>query len=461
MHRTRLPQMTVNGFRRSGVVLALALLAACTPEQVEETQRVAVVAPRDIIVSASAAGAIAPITTVEVKSQASGEIIEVNVDEGDEVTRGQLLARVDARIPQNAVGQATADSVVAKAQLDNAEARLRRAEMLHSEQALTGEELEAARLDRATAYAASIRAERTLEDARTALEQTEVRAPSDGVILGRTVEVGSVIAAANRDVGGGAVLFRMATLDTVEVRALVDETDIGLIKPGLPVTITVAAYPNRPFRGDVLRIGAEGVLEQNVTVFPVVVRINNEERLLKPAMNAEVEIHIGQEHDVLAVPNAALRELREIGPAAEMLGLTEEEVARQIAELEGVSGEGAVGGDTDRARGANGGPGGRGPRGARRGGGPGGGRSDMAMRAARPNDPTAGGEFVVFTMRNDTVRVVPVRTGFTDFDYSMVLSGLVAGDSVVILPTAGLLADQERRQEWINRRVGGGPLGGN
>ena len=145
-----------------------------------------------------------------------------------------------------------------------------------------------------------------------------------------------------------------------------------------------------------------------------------------------------------------------------MLGLTEADVAAQIAELESVSAEGAVGGDTDRARSANGdrngGP--NGARGARRGG-PGGGRSDMAARAARPNDPTAGGEFVVFTMRNDTVRVVPVRTGFTDFDYSMVLSGLVAGDSVVILPTAGLLADQERRQEWINRRVGGGPLGGN
>ncbi|HET8769943.1 MAG TPA: efflux RND transporter periplasmic adaptor subunit [Gemmatimonadaceae bacterium] len=438
MHRNRLPaETTVRGLRGGALILTLVAVAACTKEPVEETLRVAVVAPRDIVVSASAAGAIEPITTVEVKSQASGEIIEVNVDEGDEVRRGQLLARVDARIPQNAVGQANADSVVAKAQLDNAEARLRRAEMLHSEQALTGEELEAARLDRATAYAASIRAERTLEDARTALEQTEVRAPSDGVILGRTVEVGSVIAAANRDVGGGAVLFRMATLDTVEVRALVDETDIGLIKPGQPVTITVAAYPNRPFRGDVLRIGAEGVLEQNVTVFPVVVRINNEERLLKPAMNAEVEIHIGQEHDVLAVPNVALRELREIGPAAEMLGLTEEDVAAQIAELEGVSTEGAMGDDTDRPR------------------------SDMAMRAARPNDPTAGGEFVVFTMRNDTVRVVPVRTGFTDFDYSMVLSGLVAGDSVVILPTAGLLADQERRQEWINRRVGGGPLGGN
>lgn len=444
MHPARPSTPFAAGVRRVAVALTLFALAACEPEVEQSTLRVAVVATRDIIVSASAAGAIEPITTVEVKSQASGEIIEVNVDEGDEVRRGQLLARVDARIPQNAVGQANADSVVARATLDNAESRLRRAEMLHSEQALTGEELEAARLDRATAYAAVIRAERTLEDARTALEQTEVRAPSNGVILGRTVEVGSVIAAANRDVGGGAVLFRMATLNTVEVRALVDETDIGLIKASLPVTITVAAYPNRPFRGDVLRIGAEGILEQNVTVFPVVVRINNEERLLKPAMNAEVEIHIGQERGVLAVPNAALRELREIGPAAEMLGLTEGDVAAQIAELTGIGTESAIGGDMDQARSANGG-----------------GRSDMAQRAARPNDPTAGGEFVVFTMRNDTVRVVSVRTGFTDFDYSAVLSGLVAGDSVVILPTAGLLADQERRAEFINRRVGGGPLGGN
>jgi len=417
--------------------LASLGIVACQEPEPESSLRLATVTTRDIVVSASAAGVIEPITTVEVKSQASGEIIEVRVEDGDQVARGQLLARVDPRIPRNAVTQAEADSVVARATLANAESRLQRAEQLHIAQAITLEELESARLARAGAFASMIRTERALEDARTALEQTEVRAPSNGVILGRMVELGSVIAAASRDVGGGAVLFRMATLETVEVNALVDETDIGLIRSGMPVTIAVAAFPNLPFTGRVLRIGAEGVAQQNVTMFPVIVRITNSERLLKPGMNAEVEIHIGRAEDVVAVSNAALRDPADLVPAAALLGLTEEDVEMQLDQFE-EDGEP----DEPRRAGGNGSNGGNG-----------GGRG-----AARVPDPTAGGDYVVFTVRNGNVRVVPVRTGLTDFDYSVVVEGLALGDSVVILPTGGLLSEQAERQEWIERRVGGNPL---
>src|SRR5690606_29693886 len=145
---------------------------------------------------------------IDVKSQASGEITEVHVNEGDIVERGQLLMRVDPRIPQNAVAQAEADLVVARAALENAEARLERAEQLFKEQVMTQEEFENARLERATVYAQLISRQRALEDARIASVQTEVRAPTSGVILSRAVEVGSVIASASRDVGGGAVLLR-------------------------------------------------------------------------------------------------------------------------------------------------------------------------------------------------------------------------------------------------------------
>ena len=431
------------GTRRAAGIAAAWLAAlgtlACQQEAPESTLRIATVATRDIVVSASAAGAIEPITTVEVKSQASGEIIEVLVEDGDQVTRGQLLARVDARIPRNAVLQAEADSVVARATLVNAESRLERANNLHAAQAITVEELESARLTRAGAYASMIRTERALEDARTALEQTEVRAPSNGVILGRMVEVGSVIASASRDVGGGAVLFRMATLETVQVNALVDETDIGMIRSGMPVTITVAAYPNRPFTGQVLRIGAEGVAQQNVTMFPVIVRIANRERLLKPGMNAEVEIHIGRVEGAVAVLNAALRDPADIAPAAALLGLTEQQTALQLDDFESLPTE-----DPN-----DDGEGGRGGRGGRNG------RDEV-----RAPDPTLGGEYVVFAVRNGEFRVVLVRTGLTDFDYSAVLDGLAPGDSVVILPTAGLLSEQAERQEWIERRVGGNPLTG-
>jgi HlyD family secretion protein len=391
--------------RHLTAVAAALALQACAQAESAEPMRIGTVITRDIIISASAAGVVSPVVTIDVKSQASGEITEVNVNEGDEVRRGQVLARVDPRIPENAVAQAEADSVVARAGLENTESRLRRAQQLFDQQAMTEEEFENARLARATAYAELIRTQRALEDARIAFVQTEVRAPSDGIILSRAVEVGSVIASASRDVGGGAVLLRMASLDLVEVRALVDETDIGRITPGLPVSITVAAYPNRPFEGEVLRVGAEALIEQNVTTFPVLVRIPNKERLLKPGMNAEVQIRIGEELEALAVPNPALRDPADVEATALYLGLSPDSLKREMQSVD---------------------------------------RRDL----------------IVFSVRNGVLKAVPVRPGLTDFDYTVVREGLALGDSVLILPTAGLLADQARRQEWIQRRVGGGPLGG-
>lgn len=387
---------------RPGVALVAALIAAaCGGQEPEQGRlRMAVVTNRDIVVSAVAAGVVEPIMTVDVKSKASGEIIEVLVEEGDRVRRNQLLVRVDPRIPQNAVVQAEADSVVARAELDNAEAQFSRAEAMHRSEVITDLEFETARLARASASAALIRARRALEDAKISFEDTEVRAPSDGVVLQRAVEVGSVIASASRDMGGGAVLLRMADLDTVQVRALVDETDIGMVRPGQSVTIRVAAYPNRPFSGDVLRIGAEAVVQQSVTMFPVLIRIANRDGALRPGMNAEVEVHIGDLQNALAVPNAALRAREDLHLAALPLGISE---------------------------------------------------SDLAV-------PATGGEYIVFVLRNGVPTPVPVETGLTDFDHTAVLAGLSEGDSVFILPTTGLLEEQQRREEFIRERVGG-PLG--
>ena len=400
--------VTTTGLRCLIALLAVSAVSAtgCAVEEQEEPLRIGIVEKRDIVVSASAAGVIAPIMTIDVKSQASGEITEVHVNEGDHVERGQLLARVDRRIPENAVRQAEADSVAASAALANAESRLTRAEQLFKQQALTQEEIENARLARATVYADLISAQRALEDARIAAVQTEVRAPASGVILSRAVEVGSVIASASRDVGGGAVLLRMASLETVEVRSLVDESDIGRVHPGMPVSITVDAYPERIFEGEVLRIGAEAVVEQNVTTFPVLVRIRNREGLLKPGMNADVDVRIQEVRNALAVPNTALRNVEDVTSAADVVGVPPDTLETQLRALT------------------------FGPR-----------------------------DLVAFTMNNGTLRLTPVRVGLTDFDFSVVESGLVEGDSVLILPSAGLLADQERRREWVQRRAGGGPLG--
>ncbi|UCF21111.1 MAG: efflux RND transporter periplasmic adaptor subunit [Gemmatimonadota bacterium] len=495
--------------KRIGIILVIVAAIAVVGFQIlkngEETEapvyQMVAVTPRDIVVSASAAGVIEPITTVEVKSKASGEIFEINVETGDVVAAGDLLVRVDPRVPQATLRQAEADLELAEAQLENSQAKLRRSEELHKTQSITDQEYEDSRLAVASARAQLVRAQRSLEDARIAAEDTEVKAPISGVIIQKNIEVGSVISSATREVGGGTVLLQMANLDTVQVRALVDETDIGKIRPGLEVTITVDAYPNRPFQGRVLKVEPQATVTQNVTMFPVLVRIPNAGSLLKPGMNSEVEVHVGSREGVIAVPNAALRTDRDVGSAAQVLGLDPAGVNEQIAAARGATDRSmAAVGESDGATDGQGSSGEtitwrgremRLPEGvsadavralqakfegasdmrevfssltpaernlmqqlreAMGGGGGGPGHGGSATDAA-----LSGGNYVVFALRGGVPEPVPVRTGLTDLDYSEVVSGLSVGDTVLVLPSASLLASQQEFQERVAERAGGLP----
>ncbi len=306
-------------------------LAACKKAQPAVLYEKVPVERRDITVTASASGTIQPILTVQVKSQASGAITEMRVQTGDDVRPGQLLVLIDPRLPKSALDQARANLEVAKAQYQNAATQLAREDTLFRAQAVTQTEYDAAKVTFAQAKAALVNAQSSLSDAQIAYDQTRVTAPLAGTIIQKNVELGTVISSPTRDVGGGTVLFQMANLDTVQVQSMVDETDIGKVQPGLPVTITVDAYPSRPFQGTVLKIEPQATVTQNVTMFPVLVNILNPEHLLKPGMNSEVEIHVGQRQGVLAIPNSALRTQRDVSSAAQVLGLDPKDVQAQLA----------------------------------------------------------------------------------------------------------------------------------
>jgi HlyD family secretion protein len=489
--------MTRRLFRSaSGVPLvALLALAGCEEPPPPPMYQPVPVTTRDIVVSASAAGVVEPVTTVEVKSKASGEIVEVTVETGDAVRPGQRLVRVDPRVPSNALTQAEADLEVAKAALANAQSQMRRSDELYKTQSITEQEYETARLQAANANAALVRAQRSFEDAKIAWEDTDVRAPIAGVIIERNVEVGTVISSATSNVGGGTVLLRMANLDTVQVRTLVDETDIGKIRAGLPVTITVDAFPNRPFQGDVLKVEPLAVTQQNVTMFPVLVRIGNRDGLLKPGMNAEVEMHVGRREGVLAIPNAALRTTRDVGSAAMVLGLDLEDVNRQLAQgPDSGGGRASLGGTTARdsspanvyrTRDGREVPLPDGVTAAqveaifqklRSGGGPdalsaperaimqqvrgtlgGGGRPGGDRAGANANETLFGASYVVFVLRDGRPTPVNIRTGLTDLDYSEVREGLAATDTVLILPSASLIAQQAEQRARMSRMNQGLP----
>jgi HlyD family secretion protein len=369
---------------------ALALFAGgCKKPAPPPLYEAVPVAHRDIVVSAEAAGAVEPILIVDVKSRASGTILQMRAQTGDHVRLGDTLVLVDRRDPTNTLNQAQADLEVARAQLANAESQKRRTDQMFTQQLVSEQEHEAANLTYANARAAQVRAETQVQTARDALDDTNVRAPITGTILAKNVEVGNVIASATRDVTGGVVLLRMADLSEVQVRTLVDETDIGKIQPGLIARITVDAYPNRPFQGTVLKIEPQSTTNQNVTMFPVLIRIANEDELLKPGMNAEVQIQVASSPNVLAIPNAALRTQRDVGSAAQVLGLNPADVQRTLAQADSQAGRGGnqlAGGSQPRQGETAGSMGGRTPptdvAGARRT--PGAGNPAQAPQAERP-----------------------------------------------------------------------------
>ena len=487
-------------------LLLTAILAAgwtaCKKAQTAPVYEKVAVERRDIVVTASAAGAIQPLLTVDVKSQASGAITEMRVQTGDDVRPGQLLALIDPRLPKSALDQARANLAVAKAQFETATTQLAREDTLFKVQAITQSEYETAKVTFAQAQAGLVNAQSNLADAQIAWDQTRVTAPLSGTVIQKNVELGTVISSPARDVGGGTVLFRMANLDTVQVQALVDETDIGKIQPGLPVTITVDAYPNRPFEGSVLKIEPQAQVTQNVTQFPVLVNIVNPNHLLKPGMNTEAEIHVGQRQGVLAIPNAALRTQGDVASAAQVLGLDPQAVQQQLAQTaapRGDSGSASLGGggartDANPPQGAKPGqaqatltlPDGREislPAGVTAeqvqaamrkrfsggeltpaeqamlrqvfaqfrggaGGGPGGGM--------RRQTNEGGGRYIVFVLRNGTPTPVQIRTGLTDLDYSEVTSGLTEKDTVLVLPSASLVNSQQQFQQRVQTMTGGG-----
>lgn len=355
-------------WRMLAAILALPV-GACGTSSAEEPRAVdAAVAERgDLRITAEATGTVEPIRKVEVKSKAGGEILELGVDVGDEVDRGTLLATIDPRDVRNRFNQVQADLEVAEARAQIAEAQLRRQEQLRESGVITDQELETAKLEHSNAQASLIKARTDLELAELQLTDVTIRAPMKGTVLEKSVEEGQVIQSASGNVSGGTTLFIMANLDEMQVRTLVDETDMGELRAGMTAVVQVEAYPNRVFEGVIEKVEPQAVVEQNVTMFPVIVRLSNESGLLRPGMNAEVEILIDEAHDVLLVPNSAIVMPQDAAPAAMALGLDPDQLdmpgLRSMGRFAGPmpGGAGGAGGAGTAAGGSGAAPGGGAP----------------------------------------------------------------------------------------------------
>ncbi|HEX2781269.1 MAG TPA: efflux RND transporter periplasmic adaptor subunit [Gemmatimonadaceae bacterium] len=463
-------------------LLGLALLAACgKKEQNQVAIQTAPVERRNITVTAEATGTVEPINIVEVKSKASGQITRMPVDVGSKVSAGQLLVQIDTRDVRNNYDQAVAQLRAAQANLQVATAQKTRSDELFKQEVITPQEHETATLTFANAQAQVVKARTDADLARQRLEDATVRAPVAGTVIAKPVSLGQVITSATSGPTGGTTILQMADLNKVRMRALVNETDVGNVKPGQVASVTVDAFPDRRFQGVVEKVEPQAVVQQSVTMFPVLISLENREGTLLPGMNGQVSMTVAQKNNVLAVPADAVRAMKDLAVSARALGLdpdsaqaklrasfaarggrTRDSAAGEVA-TNGGQGPGArTQGPADSGRVAQNG------RGGRRGQGMGGTGGVPAAPNANGDQPpqlqfgagsgtTRSNAQLVFVKDSNGFAPRMVRLGVTNYDYTEVLGGLREGDEVALLASA-TLQQQRQDQNARFRNATAGPL---
>lgn len=272
----------------------------------------------DLTVEVSATGTLQPLTQVDISSELSGVVRSVSANENQQVRKGDVLAALDTSKLEVQIERAEASAKAAAANLEDAtvtlkenEAALVRATELTRRGMATNQSLEAATATRDRAKAALDSAEANLAIAKADLkaQQTDfakstIYAPIDGIVLTRSVDPGQTVASSLQ----APVLFIIAAdLRNMELKAAVDEADIGAVKPGQHARFTVDAFPERPFDAEIRDISYASVTTDGVVTYDARFDVDNGELLLRPGMTATVSVVTKQAKGVLTVPASAFR----------------------------------------------------------------------------------------------------------------------------------------------------------
>jgi HlyD family secretion protein len=350
-------------------------------------------------VSIEASGIIEAISSIEIKSKASGEVLFLGAEVGDSVEKGSIIGQIDQRTPTNILNQSKSDLEAAKVRLENAKSQYERGTELHANGSISDKAFEDIQENFAQAKSTLVRTEVSYENAKIALDDTIVRSPISGTIISRPVEVGQVISSPTSAVGGGTLLMTMADLSKVRVRALVDEIDVGKVSIGQTVSIKVAAYRDKEFFGTVSKVEPLAKIEQNVTTFPVLIDIDNKENLLLLGMNTDVVIEILNKDVSMSAPSMSLRTRKDVYSAATILNIPKEQVDIFLR---------------DKIKGEN------------------------------------FNKFIVIKDGKSGPALTWVQIGVSDLSNVEILDGLSSGDIVYILPSKSLFDYQQRFRERVN-----------
>ena len=249
-------------------------------------------------------GTIQPIQTVTVGSQVSGNVDAIYVDFNSPVEQGQVIAQIDPSTFIAEVRSAEAELEAAEANLEFARLQWQRVETLRENRIVPPSEVEQATASLRQAEAQLTVRRNALERAQRELDRCTIYAPTNGIVISRNVDVGQTVAASLQ----APDLFEIATdLSTMQIHAMVSEADIGQVLEGQRVRFVVDAHRGRDFEGEVVQVRNAPITESNVVHYETIISVDNEERLLKPGMTAEVQIITAEVADVVRVRNTALR----------------------------------------------------------------------------------------------------------------------------------------------------------
>ncbi|MEW6159592.1 MAG: efflux RND transporter periplasmic adaptor subunit [Verrucomicrobiota bacterium] len=292
------------------IFLVLAALAGAgawyyfKPKEKQIDYRTAKISKGDVVQSVTANGQLTPVRNVQVGSQISGTIIEINVDFNSPVKQGEVIARIDPATYERALAQSEAELSNATAGLELAKLNHKRAVELHKNKLISESEFNQAEVDLLQAQAIVKIRQAAVERSKVDLDRTTILAPIDGVVISRNIEVGQTVAASFNT----PTLFLIANdLSKMQIEAAVSEADVGGVEAGQRVNFTVDAFLNRQFNGTVKQVRYAPTTNQNVVTYTTVVDVNNADLKLRPGMTAGASIIIAERKGVLKIPNAAFR----------------------------------------------------------------------------------------------------------------------------------------------------------
>ena len=362
----------------------------------------------DLDVVVTATGTLAADTTLQVGTQVSGTIAQLYADWNSVVKKGQVMAKLDTTFLWASVEVAQSNLQKAKVAADQAKVNFDRVKQLFDRNLDSQSDYDTALSTYESAEADVSGAQTALDQAHINLNYATIRAPINGIVVSRNVDVGQTVAAGFNT----PLLFTVANnLHRIQVQAAVDEGDIGNVKVGQNVMFTVDAYPSDVFHGKVSQIRLQSILVQNVVEYTVIIECPNADLKLMPGMTANITIDVAEAKDVLKVPTTALRFTPPPEYLNQLMSQLPDSIKHKIQQRRNQNAGGNAG--TGFGGGTNSGIGGGGSN-------------------AQTRDLTPGSYFVVWTVSGKEIKPVRVLIGLSDGTNTQVQGDLKEGDEVAV-----------------------------